>query len=57
MTQSHKGQKPKPKPKPKLSDKEQSERFMNAAQEMGADGDADFQRVIKKVLTAKTPEK
>lgn len=38
MTQSPKGQKPKRKSgKPKLSDKEQSERFIEAAQAHGLD--------------------
>jgi hypothetical protein len=41
----------KPKPKPKLTDKEQSERFKEAARELGVDETgAAFERAFKKVV-------
>ncbi len=49
MTQSPKIQ--KPKPKEKLSDKEQSERFKDAARALGADADINsFPEAIEKIL-------
>jgi hypothetical protein len=40
----------KAKPKPKLSDKEQSERFMEAARELGVDETGEsFEKAFKKI--------
>ncbi|MGY3034115.1 hypothetical protein ACVIIV_003285 [Bradyrhizobium sp. USDA 4354] len=48
----------KAKPKPKLSDKEQSERFMQTARELGVDesGEA-FETTFRKIAKAKEPPK
>jgi hypothetical protein len=45
----------KPKPKPKLTDKEQSERFIETALELGVDesGKA-FDRTFKKIVPSKS---
>lgn len=46
----------KKKAKPKLTDKEQSERFIETARELGVDesGDA-FERAVKKILPVRRP--
>ena len=45
----------KPKPKPKLTDKEQSERFIETARELGAEEAAErFEEVFKKIVPPKT---
>lgn len=45
----------KAKPKPKLSDKEQSERFIEAARELGVDESGEeFQRAFDKIVKPKT---
>lgn len=41
----------KKKPKPKLSDKEQSERFMETARELGVDESGEeFERALRKII-------
>jgi hypothetical protein len=45
----------KAKPKPKLSDKEQSELFMETARELGADEAGDkFEATLKRIAREKT---
>lgn len=48
----------KAKPKPKLSDKEQSERFMETARRLGVDesGEA-FEATFRKIVITKEPPK
>jgi len=44
----------KAKPKPKLTDKKQSERFIEAARTLGADETGErFNRVFEKIVTPK----
>jgi hypothetical protein len=44
----------KAKPKPQLTDKEQSERFKQAARELGVDESGEeFERVFQKVVSQK----
>jgi hypothetical protein len=44
----------KAKPKPKLSDKEQSERFIEAARELGVDESGEeFERAFEKITRPK----
>lgn len=46
----------KEKPKPKLTDKEQSERFIETARELGVDESGeDFQRAFEKIVRPKSP--
>jgi hypothetical protein len=41
----------KPKAKPKLTDKEQSERFKQAARELGVDESGEeFERAVRKIM-------
>lgn len=48
------GAKPKRKPKPKLTDKEQSERFIETARRLEVDETgADFERAIDKIIPSK----
>jgi hypothetical protein len=48
------GTKPKRKPKPKLSDKEQSERFIETARKLRADESVErFEEVFKKIVPPK----
>lgn len=45
---------PKGKPKPKLSDKEQSERFMETARELGVDESGEeFEKAFEKITSPK----
>ena len=44
------------KPKPKLTDKEQSERFKEAARELGVDESGEeFERAFNRIAPAKKP--
>ena len=48
----------KQKRRPKIKDKKQSERFKEAARELGADKSADaFDRIVEEMARAKKPEK
>ncbi len=48
----------KAKPKPNLSDKEQSERFIETARELGVDESGkEFERAFNKVVRASSPPK
>ena len=48
----------KAKPKPKLTDKEQSERFKQAAREIGVQEDgSNFERVFRKIVPIHSPKK
>jgi hypothetical protein len=51
MTQSPKPK--KPRPKEKLSDREQSERFIDAAQQLEKVATADFNQSLSAILGAK----
>jgi hypothetical protein len=48
--------KAKPKPKPKMTDKEQSERFIETARKLGADEESTerFDEVFRKIAPSKT---
>jgi len=48
----------KAKPKPKLTDKEQSERFIETARKLGVDESGDkFERTLDKIIRTPSPRK
>jgi hypothetical protein len=48
----------KQKRRPKIKDKKQSERFKEAARELGADEDSDaFDKILKEMAVTKAPPK
>jgi hypothetical protein len=54
MAKADAPKRPKPKSKPKVTDKEQSERFIETARAIGADESGEqFKRASEKILVAK----